>query len=116
MIDGVGNAVGNVASSAVNKVKNLLGIHSPSTVFMDIGMNMGQGLVNGIASMQAAAQQATSDLAKSTMTGIGNSTTNNNQSIAVNVSTGNFYGQPATAGVDLGTSLANQLRLASRGF
>ena len=116
MIGGVGNAVGNVASSAVNKVKNLLGIHSPSTVFMDIGINMGQGLVNGIASMQAAAQQATSDLAKSTMTGIGNSTTNNNQSIAVNVSTGNFYGQPATAGVDLGTSLANQLRLASRGF
>ena len=117
MISGVGSAVSNVASSAVNKVKNLLGIHSPSTVFMEIGQNMGQGLVNGIASMQMAAQQATADLANSTITGVGgNTTNNNNQSINVSVQTGNLYGQPATAGADLGNSLANQLRLASRGF
>lgn len=32
----------------VDAVKNLLGIHSPSTVFAEIGENIGQGLWNGV--------------------------------------------------------------------
>lgn len=35
--------------SLVTRVKNFLGIHSPSTVFADIGFNMVQGLINGIS-------------------------------------------------------------------
>lgn len=37
-------------NSAVDGIKNLLGIHSPSTVFEDIGTNMVQGLWNGFSS------------------------------------------------------------------
>ena len=117
MINSVGDSIKNVAQSAVNKVKSFLGIHSPSTVFMQIGQNMGQGLINGIASMQDAAQQATTDLAKTSISGAGSVVNNtSNQSINVNVNTGNLYGMPQTAGADLGNSLVNQLRLASRGF
>lgn len=33
----------------VNAVKNMLGIHSPSTVFSEIGINLVQGLFNGVS-------------------------------------------------------------------
>lgn len=35
----------------VQKIKDFLGIHSPSTVFAEIGTNMMQGLINGISSL-----------------------------------------------------------------
>lgn len=35
-------------SSIIDKVKSLLGIHSPSTVFSDIGKNTGLGFINGL--------------------------------------------------------------------
>lgn len=38
------NSVKNLANNLVAKVKNTLGIHSPSTVFADIGENMAKGL------------------------------------------------------------------------
>jgi len=41
-------AVKNVASSIVNKVKNFFGIRSPSTVFMEIGKHLNLGLFQGI--------------------------------------------------------------------
>lgn len=39
----------NIADPIVNGVKNLFGIHSPSTVFADIGDNLIAGLFNGIS-------------------------------------------------------------------
>lgn len=50
MVNNVKNAVGNVGSSAVSKMKSILGIHSPSTVFSDIGGNIGEGMIQGIMS------------------------------------------------------------------
>jgi hypothetical protein len=56
-IDGIKNlkeqaisSVTSIATSAVDKFKSLLGIHSPSTVFAEIGGYIDQGLANGITS------------------------------------------------------------------
>lgn len=60
-INGIKNMVGRVASaaldvarSAVNAVKDFLGINSPSRVFAGLGQNVGQGFVQGMASMRPA--------------------------------------------------------------
>lgn len=49
MIETAKNAVANVGNAVIDKVKNVLGIHSPSTVFAEIGGYIDQGLANGIA-------------------------------------------------------------------
>ena len=52
LTDGIGaivNAAKNIVTKFVDTVKNLLGIHSPSTVFFDIGKNIIQGLLNGLS-------------------------------------------------------------------
>lgn len=41
----------NLFKSLIKTVLTFLGIHSPSTVFLDIGFNMIQGLINGIGQM-----------------------------------------------------------------
>lgn len=48
MIETAKNAVANVGNAVIDKVKNVLGIHSPSTVFAEIGGYIVQGLANGI--------------------------------------------------------------------
>jgi TP901 family phage tail tape measure protein len=55
LVEGVSNAaqslisaVVGVAQSAVSAVTDFLGIESPSTVFMEIGRNMGLGIVEGL--------------------------------------------------------------------
>lgn len=55
-------AVKDVANTAVSGVKNLLGIHSPSAVFADIGENMGKGLIQGLQNIKAQASIATTQL------------------------------------------------------
>ncbi len=59
MIGSIGSTVGNVAKGAVDTVKNLLGIHSPSKVFTEIGMNVTAGLAQGITGNTDMAVQAT---------------------------------------------------------
>lgn len=44
----VWNAIKGVVGGAIDKVKNFLGIHSPSRVFAGIGAQTGAGLVQGI--------------------------------------------------------------------
>lgn len=48
MIETAKNTVANVGNAVIDKVKNVLGIHSPSTVFAEIGGYIDQGLANGI--------------------------------------------------------------------
>lgn len=48
MIETAKNAVANVGNAVIDKVKNVLGINSPSTVFAEIGGYIDQGLANGI--------------------------------------------------------------------
>ena len=49
-LKGVGSWIkSNIVDPVVNAVKNFFGIHSPSTVFADIGDNLIAGLFNGIS-------------------------------------------------------------------
>ena len=47
----VNNKVSGFVSEIVENVKNLLGIHSPSTVFSDVGVNIVNGVWEGIQAM-----------------------------------------------------------------
>lgn len=58
MIETAKNAVANVGNAVIDKVKNVLGIHSPSTVFAEIGGYIVQGLANGITAAQNYVDEA----------------------------------------------------------
>ena len=62
MIETAKNAVANVGNAVIDKVKNVLGIHSPSTVFAEIGGYISQGLANGIAAGTRYAENAMNGL------------------------------------------------------
>lgn len=62
MIETAKNAVANVGNAVIDKVKNVLGIHSPSTVFAEIGGYISQGLANGIAAWTRYAENAMNGL------------------------------------------------------
>lgn len=66
MLGAVKDAIGNVGSSAVSKMKSMLGIHSPSTVFAEIGRNVGAGAVKGILSTVGDVQDAMSTMLQPT--------------------------------------------------
>lgn len=54
VIDNIGNWIKeNLIDPVVNTVKEFFGIHSPSTVFAEIGTYLMQGLINGISQMGA---------------------------------------------------------------
>jgi hypothetical protein len=63
MIETAKNAVANVGNAVIDKVKNVLGIHSPSTVFAEIGGYIVQGLANGINAASPYFEQAMTNLA-----------------------------------------------------
>src|SRR6185437_6135589 len=48
------NAIKNMAGGMVDGFKNALGIHSPSTVMFQHGVNLVQGLINGFRSINLA--------------------------------------------------------------
>lgn len=54
----------NAAKSAVNGVKNFLGIHSPSRVFAEIGRYADEGFVNGVKAYAGKVSDATVDMGK----------------------------------------------------
>lgn len=64
MIGSAVAAVKNVASSVVNAAKGALGIHSPSTVFAEIGGYLVQGFANGIGGSSHLASRATTAMAQ----------------------------------------------------
>ena len=57
--------VGNFVKSIPGKFMSLLGIHSPSTVMHEIGMNTGRGLANGIHDATPLVIGASGKMAKS---------------------------------------------------
>ena len=71
LLDGLGDAAKNIGSFFLDKIpgwikgpfKKALGIHSPSRVFAGYGVNIGQGLVNGVKSMNGAVQKASQAMA-----------------------------------------------------
>lgn len=71
LVKGITGSIGRVASAilggvkdAISKVKNMLGIHSPSRLFRDqIGRNIGLGLAQGISNSQAAVMSSMNGMA-----------------------------------------------------
>ena len=64
MWDTLVSTVRGKVNGMVSTVKNVLGIHSPSKVFTEIGENVTQGLVNGINTGAPAAEQAIQNIAQ----------------------------------------------------
>lgn len=64
MWDTLVSTVKGKVNGMVSTVKNVLGIHSPSKVFTEIGENVTQGLVNGINTGVPAAQEAIQNIAQ----------------------------------------------------
>ena len=71
MGDAAWNAAKGIGDSVINGAKSILGISSPSRVFHQFGVNIGQGLANGIAAQHGATLGAASDLARAAMAGFG---------------------------------------------
>lgn len=65
MFDGVIEAIGNVVNGAVDWAKGVLGIKSPSRVFMGIGVNTIQGMINGMDNMKGRLRNQMSMVADS---------------------------------------------------
>lgn len=59
----INSALGLISTTAISKMRNLLGIHSPSKVFYELGSYTGQGFANGLIgqlnTVQAAAEEIT---------------------------------------------------------
>ncbi|EKF39940.1 hypothetical protein NA8A_23449 [Nitratireductor indicus C115] len=66
MFGTVTEGIASVGASIRDRLKGLLGIHSPSTVFHEIGVNIMQGLANGMNSMASGV----TDIAGSAADGI----------------------------------------------
>lgn len=64
MWDTLVSTVKGKVNGMVSTVKNVLGIHSPSKVFTEIGENVTQGLVNGINTGAPAAHEAVQNIAQ----------------------------------------------------
>ncbi len=56
-------SVGELASGIKDKFKAMLGIHSPSRVFMDFGLNIGEGAAQGITKALSGVQGAAGKMA-----------------------------------------------------
>jgi phage-related minor tail protein len=69
MAQGLINSVTKPVSDAIGKAKSLLGIHSPSTVFREIGRNTGRGMVDGLLGMRSQVADAAGELAKAAVKG-----------------------------------------------
>ncbi|WP_283751475.1 phage tail tape measure protein [Bacillus cereus] len=67
MAKNVVGAITDVTSSITGKVKGLLGIHSPSRVFLQFGKFIGQGLTIGINKTEDMVAQASEGLANAAM-------------------------------------------------
>jgi phage-related protein len=70
LIDGIGSMMGAIGRAVLSIVpeairgpfEDLLGIHSPSRVFMGYGVNIGQGLINGLDGMHGKIESAVTGL------------------------------------------------------
>ncbi len=63
----IANAAKNAASGAINGAKDMLGIHSPSRVFREIGEYSGKGLELGMKSMGNRVKRAGEQMAQSSI-------------------------------------------------
>lgn len=69
-VGGVKDAIMKLGGTAIETLKSLLGIFSPSRVFTKLGRLTGTGFVNGIVGMVVAVKDATKNLGNTAVTGI----------------------------------------------
>lgn len=69
----IADAAKNLGSSFLTKIKDVLGIHSPSTETYDYGVNTGQGFVNGTESQYKNVENAAAGLGNAALNGTENS-------------------------------------------
>ena len=72
-ISNVTSAISDVVSSAVDKAKKLLGIHSPSRVFAEIGMYSDKGLAKGLIKYSNVVTKAAGNVANNMIDVMNNS-------------------------------------------
>jgi phage-related protein len=87
MAKSIFNAVVNTVKNAIDGVKNLLGISSPSKLMMQIGIETGKGLAIGLDDTYDSVAQSSLGLAKAVTDGYQNSNQNNtvNSNVTINV-------------------------------
>ena len=67
---------GNLARSVVNSAKNVLGIHSPSTVFAEIGMYSAEGFAKGLDKYSGVVTKASDNMGSMAIDSIKNAISN----------------------------------------
>jgi len=104
LVNGIGSMVANAENAAANLASNVyhsalhaLGVRSPSTLFHEIGMNLGRGLANGIDASAGLAASAAGRLAAASI-----------PAVAFNAAGGSFGGP-------IGGSIAGGVSTASAG-
>ena len=65
----INNAAGQMSATAINKLRQLLDIHSPSRVMEDLGANVSEGFADGIIDNLSEVQEAGEALAEAVMDG-----------------------------------------------
>lgn len=85
------DGIRNVGSRIANGFKSVLGINSPSRLFMDYGVNITQGLIGGIETGESSVERASEGLALQTTKGIANNINSNTvDSSVISNSVGGF--------------------------
>lgn len=92
----INQAMGNISNTAVDKLKSLLGIHSPSKVFYSLGQYIGEGLADGLESMTKSVTEKTKELVNTANIGLnsvrgGNVDFSRNSSYGTTNKTNNVY-------------------------
>jgi phage-related protein len=64
------DAITGVVMGAIDSAKTLLGIKSPSKVFFSIGIDVGEGLVRGLAHVRDAVSEAAASVGEATVAGV----------------------------------------------
>ena len=113
MGDAVQRWISNLGNSIINGFKSMFGIHSPSTVFHEFGVNIGQGLANGIDYMV--------DPVTGSLKRLGTAVTEHMTNIVTDVTgkaldiTGmvNDYNGVVNMGLDKGMSFSDSLKMAN---
>lgn len=60
----VAGAAARLAKSAYDAARHALGVHSPSKAFFSLGVNSGQGMINGVDSMASAVAKSSENVGK----------------------------------------------------
>jgi hypothetical protein len=94
----IADAATGAANAALNAAKNALGINSPSLAFMEVGRDMGAGMVEGMNQMQKGVEIAGGNMAASSLRPVMSPQNirniSNNRSTTVNF-TGNYSSSPS---------------------